>query len=187
MKYVWNRNAGFAASKPDMPPSPPTVCGQTTEEPLVSNVPLSCVPPCTFFEFAGFTDRCWNCSVCRPLFMFVYAPGTAESSDLHCGSCAAVRWRESHRADVSTRVPSDRIRPPSEPSMNWSGLPGMVTSACWSGCRPFGVVGDVASCVRSVQCSPPSRESSTARAFERPLPQGEHEPRSSGYVYEPIT
>src|SRR3954469_12719726 len=105
MKYVWNRNAGFAASKPDMPPSPPTVSGQTTLEPLVSNVPLSCVPPCTFFEFAGLTDRCWNCSVCSPLFMLVYAPGTAESSDLHWASAAPDSGRESHRDDVSTSVP----------------------------------------------------------------------------------
>src|SRR3954447_4742912 len=99
-----------------MPPSPPTVCGQTTLEPLVSKVPLSCVPPWTFFEFAGLTDRNMNWSVCRPLFRLVYEPGTAERSDLQVASEPPERrGRESQRDDVSTSVPSERMRPPSEP------------------------------------------------------------------------
>ena len=144
---------------------------------MVSKVPLSCVPPCTSFGFAGFTDRFWNCSVGRFLFRLVYAPGTAESSDLQTATSLLDSFeRESQRDDVSTTVPSDRISPPSEPSMNWSGLPGTVTSACWSGCSMFGVVGDVPSAVTSVKWLPPSVDSNTPRAFERPLPP---EPRSS--------
>ena len=40
-----NRSAELPALKPDWPPSPYMICGQTTAEPVVSNVPLSCVPP----------------------------------------------------------------------------------------------------------------------------------------------
>ena len=35
----------FVTLKPDWPPSPYMICGQTTADPVVSNVPLSCVPP----------------------------------------------------------------------------------------------------------------------------------------------
>ena len=63
-------------------------------------------------------------------------------------------------------VPSDSIRPPSEPSKNCSGFPGTVISACWSGWSPCGCVVDVASSVRSVNVLPPSCESRTARPFE---------------------
>src|SRR6266545_2979721 len=149
--------------------SPVIVCGQTTFEPEVSNVPLSCVPPWTFFAFAGFTDRLWNCSVCRPLFRLVYAPGTADSSCLQRLRLGSVRPRPSQRDEMSTSVPSDRIRPPSEPSQNCSGLLGLTTSRCWSGCTPLWLESSpVASSVRSVNVSPPSCERSTARAFERP-------------------
>ena len=31
-----------------------------------------------------------------------------------------------------------RIRPPSEPSKIWVGLPGLIAITCWSGWIPFG-------------------------------------------------
>src|SRR5262245_3002926 len=135
-KYVWKRKDGFVASKPERPPSPKMVCGQTTLDPVVSNVPLSCVPPCTSFEFPGLTERLWNCSVCRPLFRLVYEPGAADSSCLHRLKFGSTRLRPSHLAEMSTSVPSERMSPPSSPSQYCSGLFGFTTSACWSGCRP---------------------------------------------------
>src|SRR5438477_12118887 len=98
----------------------------------------------TFFTFAGFTDRLWNCSVLRPLFRLVSTLGTADSSCLQRVSPSPESPRESQRDDVSASVPLERITPPSEPSQNCSGLFGLTASACWSGWRPFGAVGDVA-------------------------------------------
>src|SRR5438874_2798675 len=133
MKYVWNRKAAFVGSKPERPPSPKMVCGHVTEEPVVSNVPLSCVPPCTSFAFAGLTDRLWNCKVCRPLFRLVHVVGARAKSCLQRLSAGSESPRPSQRLEMSVNVPSDRIRPPSEPSKNWLGLFGLVTNACWSG------------------------------------------------------
>src|SRR5213595_1696958 len=118
MKYVWNRKAGFVGSKPERPPSPKMVCGHVTDEPVVSNVPLSCVPPCTFFAFAGFTDRLWNCKVWSPLFKLVYSVGARDRSCLHRLSAGSASPRPSQRLEMSVNVPFDRIRPPSEPSKN---------------------------------------------------------------------
>src|ERR1700737_4822635 len=132
-KYVWNRKCGFVESKPERPPSPKIVCGHVTEEPVVSNVPLSCVPPCTFFGLAGFTDRLWNCRVCSPSFRLVHVVGARDKSCLQRLSAGSVRPRPSQRLEMSVNVPSDRIRPPSEPSKNWFGLFGFTTKACWSG------------------------------------------------------
>ena len=72
----------------------------------------------------------------RPLLMSVSWFGTREVSDLQYAVSAAFRPRVSHFADASANAPSERITPPSEPTMNRSGLPGTVTSACWSGCIP---------------------------------------------------
>src|SRR6266446_7507017 len=117
-KYVWNRKSGFVASKPESPPSPKIVCGQVTAEPVVSNVPLSCVPPCTSFAFAGFTERLWNWRVCSPLFRLVQVVGARDKSCLQRLSDGSERPRPSQRPEISVNVPSDRIRPPSEPSKN---------------------------------------------------------------------
>src|SRR2546430_16803678 len=128
MKYVWNRKAALVGSKPERPPSPKIVCGHVTEEPVVSNVPLSWVPPCTSLAFAGFTDRLWNCRVCRPLFRLVHVVGARDNSCLQRLSSVAERPpRPSQRLEISVNVPSDRIRPPSEPSKNWFGLFGFTT------------------------------------------------------------
>src|SRR5256885_11060745 len=124
MKYVWNRNAGFVESNPERPPSPKIVCGHVTDEPVVSKVPLSCVPPCTSFAFAGFTDRLWNCSVWSPLFRLVYEVGARDNSCLQRLRFGSIRFRPSQRLEMSVNVPSDRISPPSEPSKNWFGLFG---------------------------------------------------------------
>src|SRR5438105_2254457 len=97
----------------------------------------------TFFTLAGFTDRLWNWIVFRPLFRLVSVVGTADSSCLQRMSESPESPRESQREDVSLRVPSERMTPPSEPSQNCTGLFGFTTSACWSGWMPFGAVGDV--------------------------------------------
>src|ERR671937_2325701 len=127
------------------------ICGQRSVEPYVWNVPLSCVPPITLSTLAGLTDRLWNWRVFSPLFRLVSVVGTADSSCLHRASLSAafvpVNVRESQRDDVSLSVPSERMTPPSEPSQNCRGLLGFTTSACWSGWRPFGAVGDEASSV----------------------------------------
>ena len=59
------------------------------------------------------------------------------------------RFGSSHHADRSTRSPLERMIPPSFASKNWYGLFGFVTSACWSGCSPFGCSGSVPSYVMS--------------------------------------
>ena len=51
-------------------------------------------------------------------------------------------------------LPSERTTP-SEPVMNCSGLPGIVTMACWSGISPHG---GSASCVRSLNVAAIGRQ-----------------------------
>ena len=67
-------------------------------------------------------------------------------------------------------TPLDRITPPSLVSKNWNGSFGLVTSACWSGCSPFGCSGSVASIVMSVAVTPASVDSTTPRLFENCSP-----------------
>ena len=61
------------------------------------------------------------------------------------GTCRT-RWsagsspRESHLAETSANLPSERTTPPSEPAMNWSGLPGTVTMRVLVGMDALGVV-----------------------------------------------
>src|SRR5215471_1587286 len=64
-----NCGAELPTLKPDWPPSPYMICGHVTAEPRVSNVPLSCVPPCKCLGLSGATERLWNWSVDRVLFM----------------------------------------------------------------------------------------------------------------------
>src|SRR5262245_44429421 len=59
------------------------------------------------------------------------------------------------------------MMPPSFDSKNWNGSSGLVTSACWSGCRALGCSWSVASMVMSVAVAPASVESTTARLLER--------------------
>src|SRR5438552_19213731 len=75
------------------------------------------------------------------------------------------------------KAPSERTRPPSEPSKNRPGLVGLTTNPCWSGCIPFGAIGlgwqqlpggvglVVASHVMSVNDAPASVEERTPRRF----------------------
>src|SRR5205807_10605009 len=121
------------ASKPESAPSPSIVCGHVTLEPVVSKVPLSWVPPCTSLAFAGFTDRLWNCSVWSPLFRLVYDVGARDKSCWQRARDAPLRPTRPQRLEMSVNVPSDRIRPPSEPSKYWFGLFGLTANACWSG------------------------------------------------------
>src|SRR5581483_10993520 len=73
---------GFAALKPDWPPSPKMV----TDHFLaleVACVPLSWVPPRISFGFFGFSDRLWNCSVCSPSL----------SDEIVCGTFDSQLWQ----------------------------------------------------------------------------------------------
>ena len=67
------------------------------------------------------------------------------------------------------------MTPPSFASMNSNGLPGTVTSSCWSGWSAFGWIGSVASIVMSVPDTPASVERTTPRLFAIVSP----------YEYEP--
>jgi len=80
---------------------------------------------------------------------------------------AALSPRVSHFADTSANLPSERTTPPSEPVMNCNGLPGTVTTACWSGWIVSARFGSP-SCVRSLHVAPASVDSSQARPFDRP-------------------
>src|SRR6266516_5957881 len=143
------------------------VCGQTGVPGLGrSNVPLSCVPPCRSFELAGFTERLWNWIVSSPTLRLTSCLGTRDSSCWHRVRSLPTSERKLHREEVLEKTPSDRTTPPSEPSKNWLGLAGFVTSTCWSGWSPCGLVGEYASSVMSVQLTPASVESTTPRPLE---------------------
>src|SRR6266540_4245748 len=109
------------------------ICGQTTEEPYVSNVPLSCVPPCRCFGLSGATERLWNWSVESDLFMLYRYVGTAERSCWQSARFAPLSPRAAHCDEMSAKLPLDRISPPSVPKIAAS-LPGISTIACESGC-----------------------------------------------------
>src|SRR2546425_4055739 len=152
--------------------------GQTTFEPVYSNVPLSCVPPMRPVVGAnGLIDRLWNWSVDSPLFRLNRYVGTRDSSCLQSARLVGPSGRLSHCDEMSAKSPLDFIRPPSEPSKNKPGLFGATTSACWSGWMPCGEtefgwqqlpagVGlVVASQVSSVNDAPASVEKRTPRPF----------------------
>jgi hypothetical protein len=108
------------------------VLRQTTGLPPFSQVPLSCVPPCSRFLSCGLTDRLVNCSVVRPLLTLSSLDGIAESICLQRAFWSAFRSRRasSHHDERSTSLPLERITPPSLLSKNWNGLPGFVTRKC---------------------------------------------------------
>src|SRR5436190_13752809 len=153
------------------------IFGQVTAELLVSNVPLSCVPPWRCFGLSAATDRLWNCNVERPLFRLYSCVGTAESSCLHRAMLTGPSGRLSHCPEMSAKLPLVRTRPPSEPKIAES-VPGIATIACSSGCIPFGAnafglqhwpgwFGAVdASHVMSVKLAPASIERRNARPFD---------------------
>src|SRR6266508_1858743 len=107
------------------------ICGHSSRPPLNSNVPLSCVPPMSRWEFFALTEKLWNCRVGRFLFIGISWFGTRDRSDLQNAVSAALRPRESHLYEVSANLPSERTTPPSDAEMNSSGLPGTVTRAWW--------------------------------------------------------
>src|SRR6266542_3729897 len=152
------------------------ICGQTTDEPVVSNVPLSCVPPCRCFASSAATDRLWNWSVESPLFMLYRYDGTADSSCWQSVRPEPVRPRSVHCDEMSANSPLERISPPSVPKIA-ALVPGISTMACESGCWPFGATAFgwqqlpagvgfvVASHVMSVNDAPASVERMNARPF----------------------
>src|SRR5512138_3676496 len=105
------------------------ICGHTTAEPVVSYVPLSCVPPCRCFGLSPATEKLWNCSVDNPLFRLNRCFGTRESNCLHAVICEPESPRSSHWYETSLKSPLDRTMPPSDPEKNMYGLSGCVTSA----------------------------------------------------------
>ena len=72
--------------------------------------------------------------------MLCSSDGIRDSICLHRASAAPLspRFGSSHHDERSTNSPLERTTPPSLVSMNWNGLPGTVTSECWSGWIPFG-------------------------------------------------
>ncbi len=151
------RRFGFAALKPDCPPSPQTSMFQTVPDPVVDQVPLSCVPPMMFFGSCGFTEKLWNCRVESPLLRLKSCVGTRDSSCWHVARSAAFSPRSAHWAETSAKSPLVRTMPPSEPK-NVMLLPGTDAIAWESGCMPFGVVSDEASRVTSLKFAPASVE-----------------------------
>src|SRR5919108_2876554 len=99
-------------------------------DPYVSNVPLSCVPPCTCLKLSAATDTLWNCKVESPLLRLYKFAGTRERSCWHRAKLAPARLRLAHCAEISVKVPVERIKPPSEPAKNKSGLLGLTTNPC---------------------------------------------------------
>src|SRR5215510_10717006 len=104
------------------------IWGQTTAEPVVSSVPLSCVPPWTCFGLSGATERLWNWSVESPLFRLKSFEGTADSNCRHVARLKGLRGRLLHCGEMSENVPLDRTSPPSEPKIAES-VPGISTIA----------------------------------------------------------
>ena len=96
--------------------------------------------PAARLTLNGLTERLWNCSVESPLFMPSSLRRHARQQLL---AAAKARLGEAARIvaprrDVGELRRSSASTPPSLTSKNWNGLAGLVTSACWSGCRPFG-------------------------------------------------
>ena len=123
------------------------------------NVPLSCVPPCRrFCGRCALTDRLWNCSVDRPLFMLTSWFGTRLSRLLQKAMSAAFRPRVSHlrrdvgklavRADDAAVGAGDELQ----------RLAGNRDDRVLVGMDPSAVGSP--SCVRSLQVAPPSVDSS---------------------------
>src|SRR5438552_19029348 len=97
------------------------ICGHTTAEPVVSNVPLSWVPPCRCLELSAATERLWNCSVESPLFRLYRKVGTRDSNCWQSARSPPLSPRLVHCEEISAKLPLERIRPPSEPSKNRPG------------------------------------------------------------------
>jgi hypothetical protein len=117
---------------------------------MFDHVPLSCVPPITSQDWAGLiaTLMNWIVLLNRRLMWSSWA-GTRESIRLHAmlsppttvpSAVVPFRPTSSHCDEVSANVPLVRTRPPSDPSKNWVGLPGLITITCWSGWMAFGAL-----------------------------------------------
>src|SRR6266702_466235 len=110
------------------------ICGQVREVLDLSNVPLSCVPPCRCAALSAATDRLWNCKVESPVFKLWRKVGTLESNWSQRAKSVPLSPRGvAHWDEMSAKLPLDRMSPPSEPSKKRAGLVGLTTSACWSG------------------------------------------------------
>src|SRR5262249_26367778 len=125
------------------------------------------------------TETLWNWMVESPLFMLWRCFGTRDRSCWQSkrSSPLSVVRRVVHCDEMFLKLPSERTRPPSEPSKKRSGLFGLTTNACWSGCIPTGatglawqqlpggVGGVVESHVMSLNDAPASVEERTPRPF----------------------
>src|SRR5262245_28892535 len=76
------------------------IWGQTTAEPFVSSVPLSCVPPWRCLGLSGATERLWNWSVERPSFRLDNWVGIRESSCWQSARSSPLNPRDEHCEDV---------------------------------------------------------------------------------------
>src|SRR5215471_8996000 len=113
-----------------------------------------------------------------PLFKLERCAGTWDRSWWQSARSVPLSPRMlAHCDEMSLNAPSERTRPPSEPSKKRPGLPGLTRNACWSGCIPFGAIGlgwqqlpggvgaVVESHVMSVHDAPASVERRTPRPF----------------------
>src|SRR5262245_14814987 len=119
-------------SMPEFPPSPKIVTNQLGLALLLKAwVPLSCVPPMISLSgFCTFTERLWNWSVGRFLFMLEIVVGTFDSQLLQSTKLAPVNPRDAHWLCTSLNEPSSRQMPPSFPINTIFGLNGVVAIAC---------------------------------------------------------
>jgi hypothetical protein len=103
-------------------------------EPVKDSVPLSCVPViAVLFGEYGLTEMLFIWSVPSPAFMTLSSVGMRESharQSARNSGCCGSRPRLSHWPEASAHLPLVRMTPPSEPTKNWSGLPGTNASAC---------------------------------------------------------
>src|SRR6478672_13395707 len=82
------------------------ICGHSSDEPLYSNVPLSCVPPMRLFcGCLGSNEKLWNCSVTRPLFRTVVWSGPRHRSDWQYATFAGTVLRLAHSSEASANLP----------------------------------------------------------------------------------
>src|SRR5215471_2524381 len=169
--YVWKRKCGSVASYPLSQPSP--VSGNSHFfVPVNMIVPLSCNPVIASLSLNGLTDMLYICRSPSPEFTSWSSLGILLSHCLHSVRYAgliASSPRPSHWLEASAHWPLVRISPPSEPTKNLFGSLGSNAIACWSGC----IDSPPTSPVASFHVAPESKDTSTARPFERGPTTGE--------------
>src|SRR6516164_10550344 len=77
-----------------------------------------------------------------PLFKLERCAGTWDRSCWQSARSVPLSPRAPvHCLKRFANAPSERTKPPSEPSKKRPGLLGLTTNPCWSGCNPFGEIG----------------------------------------------